>query len=137
MKVSRQGRMAYYRANAESPVYSELRGLTLKTVGLLEVLADVSNPNARMLRVVFVYGSIAGGHEDSKSDVDLTAVGNVPPVDLAAPLRKARELLGREIKPRVYTRAEFAEKRDNKDYFLTRVLEKPKLFVRGDKNATQ
>ncbi len=134
LKLSRQGRMAYYQANTDSPVYAELRGLMLKTAGLVDVLADALGPIARKLRVVFVYGSIAGGHEESRSYIDLMVVGNVSPVDLAVPLRKARELLGREINPSVYTPAEFAKKKAGKDHFLTRVLDKPKLFVLGDKD---
>lgn len=137
LKMSRRGRMAYYQANADSPLYSDLRGLMLKTVGLVDVLADALNPVARKLRAVFVYGSIAGGLEESGSDIDLMVIGNVSPVDLAVPLRKARELLGREINPSVYMPAEFAKKRASKDHFLTRVLDKPKLFVLGDKDELE
>ena len=64
-------------------------------------------------------------------------VGVVSPVDLTLPLRKARELLGREINPSVYTPAEFAKKLAVKDHFLTRVLDKPKLFVLGDKDELE
>jgi hypothetical protein len=59
-------------------------------------------------------------------------VGTVSPAELALPLRRARELLGREINPTVYTRAEFDKKRAAKDHFLTRVLDKPRLFVLGN-----
>jgi DNA-binding transcriptional ArsR family regulator len=137
LRMSRQGRMAYYQANTESPLYAELRGLMMKTAGLVDVLADALSPLARKLRVVFVYGSIAGSHEDSKSDIDLMVVGNVSPVELAVPLRKVRELLGREINPSVYTPVEFAKKRAGKDHFLMRVLDKPKLFVLGDKDELE
>lgn len=88
--------MVYFQANTDSPVYGELRGLMLKTAGLVDVLADALKPIARKLRIVFVHGSIAGGHEESSSDIDLLVVGTVSPVDLAVPLRKARELLGRK-----------------------------------------
>jgi DNA-binding transcriptional ArsR family regulator len=40
LKTYRQGRMAYYQANADSPLFSNLRGLMLKTAGLVDVLAD-------------------------------------------------------------------------------------------------
>jgi len=89
------------------------------------------------LRIVFVYGSIAAGGERSDSDIDLMLIGNVSPMDLAVPLRNARELLGREINPTVYTPAEFAKKRAASDHFLTRVLDKPKLFVRGDNDELE
>jgi predicted nucleotidyltransferase len=134
LKTHRQGRMAYYQANVDSPLFPELRGLLLKTAGLVDVLADALKPLAAKLRLVFVYGSIASGSEQSDSDIDLMVIGKVSPVELALPLRRARELLGREINPTVYTPPEFDKKRAAKDHFLTRVLDKPKLFVLGDGN---
>lgn len=132
LTTNRQGRMVFYQANTSSPVFSELRGLMVKTAGLADVLADALEPIAPMLRVAFVYGSIASGSEQTDSDIDLMIVGTVSPLDLAVLLRRVRDLLGREINPRVYTPAEFVKKRARRDHFLTRVLEKPKLFVLGN-----
>ena len=129
LKTHRQGRMAYYQANKESPVFAELRGLLLKTVGLVDVLADALKPLAAKLTLVFVYGSIASGTEQSDSDIDLMVVGKVAPAELALPLRRARELLGRTVNPTVYTPAEFDKKRAAKDSFLRQVLAKPRLVV--------
>jgi DNA-binding transcriptional ArsR family regulator len=129
LKTHRQGRMVYYQANADSPVFPDLRGLLLKTAGLVDVLAHALKPLAAKLRIVFVYGSIASGSERSDSDIDLMVVGTAAPAELALPLRRARELLGREINPTVYTPEEFNKKRTAKDHFLTRVLDKPRLFV--------
>lgn len=134
LKSHRQGRMVYYQANADSPIFPELRGLLLKTAGLADILADALKPLTSKLRIAFVYGSIASGTEQSDSDVDLMVVGNVRPVDLALPLRGARESLGREINPTVYTLAEFRKKRRTRNHFLTMVLDKPKLFVIGSSN---
>lgn len=134
LKTHRQGRMAYYRANVDSPLFPELRGLMLKTAGLVDVLADALKPLARKLRIAFVYGSLANGSEQSDSDIDLMVVGSVSPIDLAVALRKARELLGRDVNPTVYTALEFAKKRAANDHFLTRVLRKPKLFVLGNRD---
>jgi DNA-binding transcriptional ArsR family regulator len=134
LKNHRQGQMAFYQANRDSPVFPDLRGLLLKTAGLVDVLADDLKPLAAKLRLAFVYGSIASGQEQSDSDIDLMVVGSVAPAELALPLRHARELLGREIKPTVYAPAEFAKKRAAKEHFLTTVLTKPKLFVIGSKD---
>jgi hypothetical protein len=60
-------------------------------------------------------------------------VGQVSPTDLALPLRRAGELLGRHINPIVYTPEEFDKKRAAKDPFLKQVLDRPKLFVLADK----
>jgi DNA-binding transcriptional ArsR family regulator len=134
LKTHRQGRMAYYQANTDSPLFPDLRGLMLKTAGLVDVLVDALKPVGGKLRVVFVYGSIASGQEQSDSDIDLMVIGKVSPAELALPLRHARELIGREINPKVYTPAEFDKKRAAKNHFLTQVLDKPKLFILGNSN---
>lgn len=130
----RQGRMVYYQANRDSPVFPDLRGLLLKTAGLVDVLAQTLKPVAAKVKTAFVYGSMAAGNEDSASDIDLMVVGQVSPEDLALPLRRARESLGREINPTVYTATEFERKRAAKDPFLTQVLDKPRLVVLGNED---
>ncbi len=134
LKTHQQGRMVYYQANVDSPLFSDLRGLMLKTAGLVDVLVDTLKPLASKLRVAFVYGSIANGSEQSDSDIDLMVVGTVSPMELVVPFRHAHELLGRAINPTVYTPAEFEKKQKAKDHFLTRVLDKPKLFVIGNQD---
>lgn len=134
LKHSRQGRMAYYQANKASPVFSDLRGLLVKTAGLVDVLADALKPLKSKVHLAFVYGSIASNEDTSESDIDLMVVGKVAPVDLALPLRRARELLGREINPTVYTAAEFTRKRAEKDHFLSQVMTKPRLLVLGNED---
>lgn len=134
LKTHKQGRMVYYRANTESPVFPDLRGLLVKTAGLIDVLADALKPLVGQLRLAFVYGSMASGQERSDSDVDLMVIGLVMPSDLALPLRRAREVLGREINPTVYSLAEFNKKRAGKDHFLTNVLTAPRLIVMGSED---
>ncbi len=131
LKTSRQGRMVYYQANRDSPVFPDLRGLLLKTAGLVDVLAQALKPVAAKVATAFVYGSIAAGSDEADSDIDLMVVGQVSPQDLALPLRRARESLGREINPTVYTPAEFERKHAANDPFLRQVLDRPKLLVLG------
>jgi predicted nucleotidyltransferase len=134
LKSHRQGRMVYYQANADSPLFPDLRGLLLKTAGLVDILADALKPLRTKIPLAFVYGSVASGQERSDSDIDLMVVGDISPVDLAVPLRHARDLLGREINPTVYSPAEFAKKRMARDHFLTEVLTKPRLLVLGSEH---
>jgi DNA-binding transcriptional ArsR family regulator len=134
LSTHRQGRMVYYQANRDSPLFPELRGLFLKTAGLADVLMDALNSLASKLSVVFVYGSIASGTEQYDSDIDLMLIGTVSPMDMAQPLRHVHELLGRAVNPTIYTPAEFEKKQRAKDHFLVRVLDKPKLFVIGSQD---
>src|SRR5216684_9356492 len=53
LKSHRQGRMVYYQANPDSPLFPDLRGLLLKTAGLVDVLAEALQPLASRLRIVF------------------------------------------------------------------------------------
>jgi predicted nucleotidyltransferase len=108
-----------------------MRGLLLKTAGLADLLADALKPVATKLELALVYGSMASGQDRTESDVDLMVIGTVAPADLALPLRRAREALGREINPTMYSPAEFRRKRAEKDPFLTRVLAGPRLLVMG------
>jgi len=61
-------------------------------------------------------------------------IGSVSPADLALPLRRAREQLGREINPTVYSVTEFNRKRASKDHFLSQVLTSSRLIVLGSDN---
>lgn len=134
LTAHRQGRMSYYQANADSPLFTELRGLMLKTAGLVDVLFDALQPLAGKVQYAFIYGSIARGTEQPDSDIDLMVVGSISPLELSKPLRKATELLGRPINPTVYTVAEYARKRAARDRFLAAVLEKPRLVVKGNEH---
>jgi predicted nucleotidyltransferase len=116
-------------------VWCSLRSLMLKTAGLVDVLADAIKPLLSKIGAAFVYGSIAIGEEQAESNTDLMVIGALSPPELALPLRRASELLGREINATFYTPAEFAKKRANKDQFLTRALNKPKLFVVGTNDS--
>jgi predicted nucleotidyltransferase len=68
------GRNRLIEANESSPVYLELRGLLLKTLGpeplLRSALADVDG-----IREAFIYGSWADPARRSPADIDVLVVG--------------------------------------------------------------
>jgi predicted nucleotidyltransferase len=99
-----------------------------------KALRDALKPLAGKTALAFVYGSIACAQERSESDIDLMVIGSVSPADLALPLRRAREQIGREINPTVYSVTEFNRKRAAKDHFLSQVLTSPRLIVLGSEN---
>jgi len=126
-----RGNRVYYRVNSRCPVYPELRGLVLKTAGLVDVLREALSA-LRGVKAAFVYGSLARGDDDAASDVDLLVVGDVAFAELAECLHPAQETLAREVNPTLYSVEELCEKVAAKHHFLIRVLEEPKLFVIGD-----
>ena len=134
LKTRRAGRMNYFQADSDCPIYPELRGLLTKTAGLVDVLRDALAPVARKIACAFVYGSIARSEERSASDVDLLIVGDVTLSQLAMRIRRCAEKLGREVNPKIYGIDELAEKSSAHDHFLRSVLRQPKLFVYGTQN---
>jgi predicted nucleotidyltransferase len=119
----------FFQANENAPVFPELHGLVLKTVGLVEALQETLSPAASEIQVAFVYGSIAAAREQPDSDVDLMVIGTVDRMRLSRPLQQAGLKFGRVVNLSLYTPAEFKGKR--KQHFLSAVLDKPKLFVIG------
>lgn len=126
----RDGNRRYYRANFSHPLFPDLQQLVLKTSGLGDVLADALR-GIKGVEVAFVFGSLASGPGKAASDVDLFVIGDVGLRTLAPALRKAADVIGREINPVSMAAAEF-RKRRGKYAFLLDVLGKEKILVKGD-----
>jgi len=127
----REGLQVYYQANQGCPVFAELRGLAVKTIGLGDAIRAALAPLADRVSVAFLFGSFARAQETAGSDIDLFVVGTLALHDVAAVLGPAKRALGREITPVVYTAAELKEKIAEKHHFITEVLKGPKVFLIG------
>jgi DNA-binding transcriptional ArsR family regulator len=133
LKMSRNGNRTYFQANEACPVFPELRGLLIKTSGLIDVLRDELAPLASKINVAAVYGSMASGTETSGSDIDLLIIGSVKMIELASSLEQATGKLWRQINPTLYTSKEFTQKARG-SHFVQSILGKPLLFVIGMKS---
>ena len=134
---SQEGRQVYFQANAQSPVFAELKSLMLKTAGLADILRESLQPLADRLEVAFVYGSMARGEAGASSDVDVMLIGSAGFREVVGVLQEAQERLGREVNPTVYPVSEFIEKRAAERSFLHRVLEGAKIFLVGDESELE
>jgi len=134
IRRSVQGRQVYYRANPDSPIFKELKSLITKTAGVAETVQSALAPIADRISVALVYGSIAKGEENQRSDIDLLVVGDVAFAEVVKALRNAQETLGREINPTVYPIEEFRSRIAEEHYFIQNVLSGPKIFVVGDEH---
>ena len=130
--VTRSGNQKHYQANRESPVFTELHGLIVKTVGVTEPLRHALEVKADDIRAAFVYGSVAKGNDKAGSDIDLMVVSDVLRYpDLFEALQRAEATLARKVNPTVLTLADWRAKRARRDSFAFRVAAQPKLFVIG------
>ena len=132
LTVTSQGNQKHYRANEAAPVFEELRGLVLKTSGLVDVLRSFLAPLASQIDAAFVYGSVAKRQDTAASDVDLMVIaGSVGYADLFTLMEEAGARLGRKVNPTIYTPAELAKRIKQKNAFATRILAQEKLWVIG------
>lgn len=127
----KQGNQVRYRANRDCPVYPELAGIFRKTSGAAVVLADALRTLKPAPVLALVFGSLARGEENARSDVDLLVIGNAAFANVVKALDPAQESLMREINPVVYNAAEFARRVAGKDSFVANILSHPKLFIIG------
>ena len=127
-----RGHQVYFRANSESPLFEELRGIAVKTFGVADVVRAALAPLARAVRVAFIYGSLARGEARPESDVDVMVVGEPSFAKVVERLRPSEAALRRSVNPTVYPAVEFAEKAAAGEAFLAAVLAEPKIFLIGD-----
>lgn len=104
--------------------------LMIKTEGIADVIRQALEPLTE-IRLAFIFGSVAGGAEDSNSDVDLLIVGSAPYSEIASALQPVQKILGREISPMVYSEEEFRRRTEEGHHFLAGVLQKPRIFLIG------
>ena len=130
--VSREGNQHHYRSNPENPVYQELLAIVRKTFGVADVIQAGLAPLVDQIDLAFIYGSVAKGEDTATSDIDLLVVSDsLAYADLMTVLADAEKSLGRPINPSIYTAAQIKSKLEQKNSFLTRLMEQPKLWVKG------
>ncbi len=125
-------KQVYFQANAECPVFAELKALILKTAGMADVLKTALMPLGDRIQIAFVFGSMAGSRQKADSDVDILIVGDVAFHEVVTALTEAQSQLAREVNPTVYSLNEFSSKLSAGHHFLGSILKKEKIFLIGD-----
>jgi predicted nucleotidyltransferase len=136
--AARSGNRKEYRANRASPIFKELRGLLLKTVGLREPIATALRPYRSKINAAFIYGSIAKGSDRAASDIDLMIIGDgLSYSDIYTALQSAERTVRRPINPNLMTAADWTKKSASKNSFVAKVSNQPKLFVIGSQRDVE
>lgn len=135
LSITKKGNQNYYQANVNSPVYGELVGIVKKTFGVADEIRDKLVLLDEYIELAFIYGSIAKGTDTASSDIDLMLVGKdlsyENTMQLLLPLE---ESLQRTINPTIYERKDFVARLKDGDSFVSRVMERPKIFIKGSED---
>lgn len=132
------GNQKRYKANHASPLFNELRSITLKTFGLADVLKEALKPLEEKILIAFIYGSIAKQADRVDSDIDIMLIGNdLTYSDFFNTIADAESKLGRKINPTFHTPKEWAQKVQEKNAFITQLINQPKIFLIGTENEVK
>lgn len=134
LEKRQEGNRIYYRANKECPVFDELQGIIVKTVGIRDKLVSALKPLSKKIRIAFIFGSIARREEMSISDVDIMIIGETTISEVVKRLKPVEKIIDREINPTVYKINEFKKGLIDKSNFLMEVIEGEKVFIIGNEN---
>lgn len=128
------GNQVFYQANGDGPIFEELAAIFRKTMGLTSLLQTALSDIGDGIDVAFVFGSMASGRQNARSDLDICVLGEVSMLEIVKALSSVQENLRREINPVVMTTKKFASLLVNGDRFVTRVLSEPKLFIKANED---
>lgn len=132
LTVKKIGNQKHFQANPASPIFGELKGIVRKTFGVADLVHAALAPFANMIRVAFIYGSVATGSDKAGSDVDLMVVSDqLAYSDLLANLAEVENKIGRPVNPTIYTTEEYLNRLANKSNFLTSLTQHPLIFLIG------
>ena len=137
--ATEKGRQKYFSLNRNYPLFSELKSIIFKTVGIEGALREAIK-EVRGINYAFIYGSYAQGKQNAFSDIDLLLVVDENRFDSDMLEEKAHELgrtLSREINYSYYPESEWSRKIRGNDSFIRGVLRQKKIMLIGNKNELQ
>jgi len=126
-----RGRQKYFSLNKKYPLYSELKSVISKTVGIEGSLKKIIAADAG-IKTAFIYGSFAQDKENSLSDIDLFIIGNSDEEELMNKLDVLEKNLGREINYTCYSEKDFSERLKKKSSFILNIIKRPKIILKGN-----
>jgi predicted transcriptional regulator len=115
------GNLRYYSVNKSAAIYSEIKSIVAKTVGVQgainEALGKLSG-----LRQAWLYTTNSHPPGEGAGPIHLLVVGDVDLTDLNEAITRLEGHLGREINYTVFDEGEFQRRRAEADPFLTEIL---------------
>jgi predicted nucleotidyltransferase len=125
------GNQHRYQLDPRCAIHREVKGIIIKTVGIAMLLKQALRSVEKEIDRAFIYGSFAKGDYGNDSDVDLFVVTELSGLKLAELIGDVQNEIGRSINVSQFKSDEFNQRKKQKDHFLTRVLDGPKIAIIG------
>ena len=134
LKSHTSGRQKYYRMNPNHMLFSDIKSIILKTVGIGDLLRNVLSRTDN-IAAAFIYGSYAEDLEHADSDIDILVIGDISSKELQSIFSDIENKTKREINPILYSLGEIRGKYKSKNNFVIDILKGRKIFLKGDENG--
>lgn len=125
VSVKKIGNQKHYRANPDSPIHDELKGIVLKTFGM-DALKDALSGFSGEIVSAFVYGPV-----DARDIEFMVVAKDLSYSDLASCIQQAEGMLGRKIRLTLYKPEYFSKRLAADASFMERMSSQPRIFLVG------
>jgi len=134
LKEEKKGKITFVSANKDSPNFSELKGLVIKTAGLADILKKTFM-KIEKINYALIFGSFASGTETENSDVDLLVVGEAKEDYVLKSSEETERKIGREVNYILWKEKEFLRRAKESHHLLKEILKNPVIMIIGDENG--
>lgn len=131
LQDKRKGNMRFFKLNKDYYLFSELKSIISKTIGLEFQIKSLVNKLSGV-EAAFIFGSIASSQENINSDIDLLLIGQTSQDLLVKELSKLENKLSREINYHLISHSEIIKKIKNRDSFFINIFSSPLINLKGE-----
>jgi predicted nucleotidyltransferase len=131
LKSSNRGNQKYFSVIREFPFYTELKKIVYATVALGDYV-NIKLANSGDIELAFIYGSVARNEETENSDIDLFVAGEIDEDELHRIILEIENDIGRQVTYTLMDINEFINRLEKGEPFIKRILEEPKIVLKGD-----
>ena len=129
-----RGKQKYFFLNKDYPLFSELKSIIFKTIGIRGSLQNIINKTSGIVSA-FIYGSFATGKENASSDIDLCLIVKDSVFNennFISKIDSLEKTISREVNYIYYSEEEWEKQIKENDSFILNIKMGPKIVLKGD-----
>ena len=135
LTINRIGNQKHYQANADSPIFSEIRSIVLKTFGVTDQLRKAINGLPGEISLALIYGADDQSALEDTSDIKMLLVSDeVEYADVVSGFTEIENRIGRTVHPLLMTTGELNALREERSQGAPGILQVPRIMLKGSLN---
>ena len=132
LNVTRIGNQKHYQANPESPIFSELRSIVIKTFGVLDQLRTAVGGLHADIHLAFIFGPGVLSAAQESGDIDMLIVSDsLDYAQVVGAFTETENRIGRTVHPVLMNRDEFDSLETGANEKAPGILDQPRILLVG------